>query len=122
MGRKTGSRVIITVQVAEAWERIRPAVVEMMGGQRSSAATCRLSPKGWLTCGGGGEGKTQDGAWLSVSPPDVGWCCLLRRGAHGGEGWKGFFVSHVKLQVLLRCEERAVRGAEEAKSGFLGRD
>ena len=41
MGGKTGGRVIGTVQVAEAWVRIRTAVVEMMGGQRNSTATCR---------------------------------------------------------------------------------
>lgn len=42
-------------------------------------------------------------------------------GAPGGEGQKGFFVSHIKFQVLLGCDDRAVRGAEEAKSGVLGR-
>ena len=39
----------------------------------------------------------------------------------GGEGRTGFFVSHIKFQVLLECEDRAVRGAEEAKSGVQGR-
>lgn len=41
MGGKTGGRVIGTVQIAEAWVRIRTAVVEMMRGQRNSTVTCR---------------------------------------------------------------------------------
>lgn len=71
-----------------------------------------------------GRGRQDSGWRLAFSFPTRCGMVLLTEtgGVHGGEGWKGFFVSHVKFQVLLRCEDRAVRGAEEAKSGFLGRD
>ena len=59
---------------------------------------------------------------FTVSPPDVEWCGLLRLGGYLEEKvGRVFFVSHIKFQVLLECEDRAVRGAEEAKSGVLGR-